>query len=131
MKSLFITLVLCLFIQNYSYAQFDIDGNYIYSNELTFYLHLKDPEKKSYCATVDINAQIMLLESSNNLCGSKKIDYEVLIERDYSYTLIPATNKLLSKQSFTDPVFALKLATQIAGLSAQAVTGNLKIEKAK
>ena len=130
MKSFFIALILTLLFQNICFAELDLDTEHSYTNELTFYMHFKEPNRKSYCATININADVMLLEAVNSSCGNKPIDYEVIIEKDNSYQLESITNKLFEKQSFTDPLFAARISANILGLTAQAVVGTLKIEKA-
>lgn len=130
MKSFFIALTITLLLQNICFAELDLDVEHSYTNELTFYMHFIEPNRKSYCATVNINAEVKLLEAVNSSCGSKTIDYEVIIKKDNSYELESITNKLFEKQSFTDPLFAARISANILGLTAQALTGTLKIEKA-
>lgn len=130
MKILLTVLMIFLFLPNPCFAELDLDVEHSYANELTFYMHFVEPNRKSYCATVNINAEIMLLEAVNSSCGSKPIDYEVIIKKDNSYDLESVTNKLFEKQSFTDPLFAARISANILGLTAQALAGTLKIEKA-
>lgn len=130
MKSLFIALITTLLLNNVCFAELDLDAEHSYTNELTFYMHFLEPNRKSYCATVNINADVMLLEAVNSSCGSRQIDYNVIINKDNSYSLESVTNKLFEKQSFTDPLFAARISANILGLTAQAITGVLKIEKA-
>lgn len=133
MKFIYCGLISLLLSQSICFAQeaeFDPNIEHFYTNEITFYMHFTEPGMTSYCASVDINADIKLLEAVNSSCGKKGIDYEVIIKPDYSYSLESVTNKLFQKESFTDPVFATKISAKILALTALAVTGNLKIEKA-
>lgn len=130
MRFFLVVLMILFFFPSICLAELDLDAEHSYASELTFYMHFVEPNRKSYCATININADIMLLEAVNSSCGSKPIDYEVIIQKDNSYELESITNKLFEKQSFTDPIFAARISANILALTAQALVGTLKIEKA-
>jgi hypothetical protein len=129
MKSLFITLMVFLSFPNISFAQESINNDVEYVNDITFYIDFKDKNKKPYCINIDINSMLTVTEPAYKSCGIKQIDYEVAVEKDNKYSILPITNKVLKEQSFTDPIFALKIGLQATGLLFQMVTGNFKPEK--
>lgn len=122
MKGLSVILSLLLLSNSHvSYAQ-NID-------EITLYGDITDGSKKSYCVTVDTDANIKILESTTGSCRNKSIDYRVQVQVQKTTSKNPATNRLLKKETFYDPVFISKLTGQAIYIISQYLTGNLKPEK--
>lgn len=128
MKALFLTLVFSILISNICFAQ-ENNESLEYVNDITFYINFKDPNKKPYCVNVDIESMIKVTEPTYKSCGNKVIDYEIVVEQNNKYSIVPITNKVLKEKSFTDPIFALKVGSQVTFIFFQMFTGNFKPEK--
>jgi len=128
MRALAITLIISMFFSSFCFAQENRD-DLEYVNDITFYIDFKDISKKPYCINVDISSMLTVTEPVYKSCGNKAIDYEVVVEKDNKYSILPITNRVLKEQSFTDPIFALKIGLQATGLLFQMVTGNFKPQK--